>query len=160
MSRLIRLGFGLILFALWWVLSEQPRPLLLGLGLAGSMAVAFLIPQVPAPGPHWLGWAVYAPWLLRRIVMANLHVARLILTPKPALDPHLIEHRSRLRAFPLRALMAQSITLTPGTITTNLKEPDGVLTVHAIDEASASDITGGALERAIGRLAAPGAPAP
>lgn len=141
-----------LLFGLWWVLSGYPVPLLLGLGAATAISAALLSPSMFVPRVRWLGWLIYAPWLLTRIILANLHVATLVFKPLDKLAPRIFTYRSTLKAFTQRAVLAQSITLTPGTITAVVNEDDTELTIHGIDEDSCSDVTTGLMEKQIIRF--------
>ena len=61
----------------------------------------------------------YLPWLFYQIVLANLYVAYLALHPNMArlIDPHIIRFKTRLKKDMSLVTFANSITLTPGTIT-------------------------------------------
>jgi len=89
----------------------------------------------------------YCAWLLWRIVLAAIHVTKLILSPKLPIQPKLVIHKSPLKTDFARVLFANSITLTPGTITVDLK--DNQYTIHALDQDSCGDIDSGAMEKAI-----------
>jgi multicomponent Na+:H+ antiporter subunit E len=141
--------FALILFGLWLLLSGHAAPFPLLTGLACAVGVSLLAVSVPQPSRRWLGWLRYGPWLLAQIALANWHVAKLILRSRPQLAPKLIHYTTHLPTLPLRALLCQSITLTPGTITTHLDERTGKITVHAIDDASAEGLMNGDFEQTI-----------
>ena len=65
------------------------------------------------------------------IVECNLKVMRLILHPKEEIHPQLVTFRTRLRDENHRVILANSITITPGTITVALK--DDLVRVHGLD---------------------------
>ena len=78
-------------------------------------------------------WAVrYVIVLLREIIKANFDVMRLILSAKYEPEPVLLSFRTDLKKSSERVILANSITLTPGTITVGLSE-DGRFLVHALD---------------------------
>jgi len=83
---------------------------------------------------------------LKEILVANLHVARIILTPSLPISPIMVHYRSTQKTDLGRALYANSITLTPGTITVSLSV-FGDYVVHAIDDASAAPLPGEMEER-------------
>lgn len=89
----------------------------------------------------------YLPWLLYQIVLANLHVAYLALHPNMSkiIDPHIIRFKTRLKKDLALVTFANSITLTPGTITILIKE--GHYYVHAIDRFVAESLPGDMEER-------------
>jgi len=77
-------------------------------------------------GRLWL----YLPWLLKEIFVANLHVARIILSPSLPIRPLMVRYRGTQETDLGRAIYGNSITLTPGTITTGI---DGdIFQVHAL----------------------------
>ena len=82
--------------------------------------------------------AKYLVVLLFEIVKANRDVMRLILSPRLEVEPQLIDVRTDLKTDTKRALLANSITLTPGTITVRLK--GGYLQVHCLDRSLAEGI--------------------
>lgn len=86
-----------------------------------------------------------APLLIRylitlfiEIIKANLTVFRLIYTAEYDLEPAIVHFRTDLRSTFARVLLANSITLTPGTITVSLE--DGEYTVHCLDKDLAEGI--------------------
>lgn len=130
------LGLGALLFGFWLLLSGHYTPLLIGFGVGSTALVVYLslrMDVVDHEGqPLQLGgrfWR-YAPWLLKEILVANLHVARIILTPSLPISPIMVHYRSSQKTDLGRALYANSITLTPGTITTGIMGDD--LEVHSI----------------------------
>ncbi len=76
--------------------------------------------------------ASYLLLLLAEIIKANYSVICLILSPKYEIEPKLVKFRVDLKSDTLRAVLADSITLTPGTITVTL-EGDEYL-VHCLDK--------------------------
>ena len=91
----------------------------------------------------WLKFIGYIPWLLFEILRANMHVMRLVFHPRmmQLIDPHMIRFQTRLDNEMGRFILANSITLTPGTITVYLSI-FGKYTVHAIDKASGQSLPG------------------
>lgn len=83
--------------------------------------------------------------LLVEIFKANIHVMRLILSPQYEVEPELIEFHTKLRTDPARAVLADSITLTPGTITV-LVEGDRFV-VHALDKTLGDGVDDSDFER-------------
>lgn len=70
--------------------------------------------------------------LIQEIILANLTVFRMILTRKEVMEPVLVHIRTDLKQETSRVMLANAITLTPGTITVSLTEND--LLVHCLDE--------------------------
>jgi len=79
----------------------------------------------------------YIPWELWQIVLANIDVACRVLHPKMPIDPCVFEFETSLRGDWALTTLANSITLTPGTITINVEPERGKFQVHAIAKESA-----------------------
>ena len=139
----------LVCFILWLALSGSTAPLHLILGAGAAALVAWvnrgdeLLSGLLWRLPRML---LYAPWLLAEIVKANLQVARLVLDPRLPIDPVVVTFDTALTGPLARTTFANSITLTPGTIT--LDTEDSSFTVHAITRAM-SDVSGGSMERRV-----------
>ena len=73
---------------------------------------------------------VYLVNLIREIIIASLNVVALILRPSGRPDPVLIEFDSGLPTQFQNVILANSITLTPGTVTVEMSE--GHFTVHCL----------------------------
>jgi len=129
-------GLWVVLFAVWLLLSGHYTPLLIGFGM-GSCALTVYIAMRMDVADHegvpiaWAGrFLLYLPWLLKEILVANLHVAKIILSPSLPISPIMVVYRSTQKTDLGRALYANSITLTPGTISTGV-DGDRV-EVHAL----------------------------
>ncbi len=140
----------LIMFFFWVLFSGKFDPFHISLGIGSSLIVAafskdLLFPSRIKPGfiVCWLRFAGYIPWLFYQIFLANLHVLYLVFHPKmmELIDPKIIEFDSRLKSDISRTTFANSITLTPGTITVNVSVL-GKFTVHCIDEISGRSLPG------------------
>ena len=90
---------------------------------------------------------VFIPWLVREIVMANLQMARVVLSPRLRIQPHLIRVPASQRTPVGLAIHANTITITPGTISLDVR--DGTILVHALTEAAASEDGSGDIDRKI-----------
>jgi len=99
---------------------------------------------VPARGEKVLlklqRWILYIPWELYQIVLAAIDVASRVFGLRPV-DPRIIEFETTLRSDLALTTFADSITLTPGTITINIEPERGKYTVHAIDKGPADALT-------------------
>jgi len=99
-----------------------------------------------------LRFLTYVPWLLWQIVLSNLHVIRVILSPSLPIHPSVVRVRAPLRSDFVWTVFANSITLTPGTLT--LDVDGGEALVHALTESTARDLESGAFARRVARLEA------
>ena len=134
----------------WVVFSGRFDLFHIALGIASCLIVAtlssdLLFPQKIKPDLIlcWLRFAGYIPWLLYQIFRANLHVLYLTFHPrmKEIIDPKIIEFDSELSSDIARTTLANSITLTPGTITVSVSVL-GKFAVHCIDEKSGQGLPG------------------
>ena len=96
------------------------------------------------------GFAGYAAFLLGAIIRSAAATMRLIWSPGLVAQPRLVSFRSRLKTGTGRVLLANSITMTPGTITVNIRG-DRYL-VHCLDSDFAEGLEDSAMERRILRL--------
>lgn len=74
----------------------------------------------------------YVVLLIKEIIIANLAVIHFVLTRNEVVEPVIVKFRTNLRSETLRVILANSITLTPGTITVSLEEDE--LTIHCLDK--------------------------
>ncbi|MFC6771135.1 monovalent cation/H+ antiporter subunit E, partial [Halorubrum pallidum] len=102
-------------------------------------------PALPRTPLRLVRGAIYVPVLLYEIVMANLVVARVILDPRLPIDPTMNRMRVIVGSgLPLMTL-ANSITLTPGTLTVRARDSD--LYVHSLIPWARDGLFDGSLER-------------
>lgn len=120
-------GLGAILYAFWLALSGHYTPLLLTLGIASVALVVFLARRMGLVDPEGVPFemvprgAGYLVWLMKEIFVANLHVAGIILRPSLPISPVLVTYHASQKTDLGRVIYANSITLTPGTITTRVR---------------------------------------
>lgn len=103
----------------------------------------------------------YLAWLLWQVVLANLHLFRLAFGSQEEVQPQILRYETSLRSDFEKYLLANSITLTPGTVT--IKILGDVFYIHAISDVAAGGLDG-EMERRIARIfadsPAPESPAP
>ena len=132
----------LTLFALWWLLSGHNTFLLLSLGAASVVLVVIVqyrMHQFAQTKGHFAPrlWPMikYLATLLVEIIRANIHIARVILSPFARIAPQVINVPARQKSEFGMVLFANSITLTPGTV--SIETGDQNIIVHALTEKSA-----------------------
>jgi multicomponent Na+:H+ antiporter subunit E len=147
-----RLSLFVLLLAAWVLLVW---PFVPGKGIAWQDVLAGLVvallatlvmrptepasPDVPCCCPCGLLWIVpYLGVLAWYVLKANLDVAYRVLHPDMPIKPGIVRVKTRLRGPAAITLLANSITLTPGTLTVNASE-DGTLYVHWIYVTSTND---------------------
>jgi len=147
-------ALSVALFAVWLLWSGYlENTLLVVLGALSCIFVAILARRmrlVDAEGvPVEIAWRLlrYAPWLLWQVFLANLHVARRILDPKLPIHPSVIRVKPGQKRDLGRVIYANSITLTPGTVSIDIDENE--ITVHALTRETASDLETGEMDRRV-----------
>jgi multicomponent Na+:H+ antiporter subunit E len=146
-----------VLFGLWLLLSGLYAPLLLILGAVSSVFVAWIAQRMgllaPEPGSVWLRplrCLAYMPWLAWQIAKAYVDVALRILVPSKGISPRVLRVPSTQASDLARALYANSITLTPGTISIDVGGDE--ITVHALSREGAEDLAGGEMGERVSAL--------
>lgn len=143
--------WSVVLFGFWILLSGHFDALHLGMGIAASLGVALAsrpllalspamgpAPGMAAAGPLLLRVAAYAAWLAGQIVISSVQVAWVVLHPRMPISPRVIRFRAPL-PHPLAGVtLAQSITLTPGTVTLDVQGDEFV--VHALTPSTAATV--------------------
>jgi multicomponent Na+:H+ antiporter subunit E len=94
-----------------------------------------------------LRMAVYGPYLLKEIVVANVQMAYVILHPTLPIDPEVIEYDAAVWGSLPTTTLANSITLTPGTLTIEVVQDR--FHVHSLVPSTKDDLLDGGLERAV-----------
>ena len=160
MLHAVSLAFTLSV--LWLLLSGYfTEPLLLVLGLASVLLVVAMVHRMEVLDqeghPVHLGARVllYWPWLLKEIVLANIDVGKAILGFRGAVAaPTVFGVQASQMSELGRVIYANSITLTPGTVTIAV---DGDrLTIHALTPDAVEGLEGGEMDRRVSRLEEPG----
>lgn len=130
-------GLGAILYGFWLLLSGHYTPLLLGLGAASCILVVYIARRMDVVDeeglPLHIGarFAVYFPWLLWEVFKSNVRMARIVLDPRLPISPKLGRYPLPYRTDLGRVIYGNSVTLTPGTVTTAI---DGdTIEVHVLE---------------------------
>ncbi|MEN8170540.1 MAG: Na+/H+ antiporter subunit E [Pseudomonadota bacterium] len=147
-------SYGVLLFAFWLLLSGHFDPLLLGLGLASVMLTIFLMKRMNVIDhesyPLHLSSQLPAffAYILREIVIANIDVIKRIMTSGgKSISPRLIEIPLPQKTDLGRVIYANTITLTPGTVSVELTKERVI--VHALTKEAADDLSTGNMAKAI-----------
>jgi multicomponent Na+:H+ antiporter subunit E len=144
-----------VLALLWLLLSgHYTDPLLLGLGAASVVAVVLIARRMDVvdreghPVHLILRALVYWPWLVKEIVLANIDVAKAILGN--SIEPRVFEVTASQKSDLGRVIYANSITLTPGTVTVALEKEK--LGVHALTRAGKEGVESGEMDRRVSKF--------
>jgi multicomponent Na+:H+ antiporter subunit E len=147
----------LSLAVLWLLWSGLYLPLMLFLGLASCLLVMWLVKRFQTLDhesvPLHLGVGIfgYWGWLLKEIAISSLQVTRIILAPKLQISPTMVNIQCKSSGQVRQVLFANSITLTPGTLTTDIDE-NGLVTVHALTQEGAQGVVSGDMNDRVARL--------
>jgi multicomponent Na+:H+ antiporter subunit E len=124
--------------ALWLLMSGLFKPLIIGFGAASVVLVLVVVKRMDAVDGDRLdirlkplAFALYLMWLMVEIAKANWAVTKLVLAPKMKLRQHLFAVRADQSSDLGQVIFANSITLTPGTI--SVETEAGEFLVHAVD---------------------------
>ena len=136
----------LLLFFFWIILNGRftVEIILLGLifaALVYAFAWKFMGLNFEREKSFWkhVWWGVqYLAILLKEIAVANVVVLKIVLSPKKKLHPVIVSFDAPLKKHILQVILADSITLTPGTITVRLYEEK--FEVHCLDESMAKGL--------------------
>jgi multicomponent Na+:H+ antiporter subunit E len=145
------------LYAFWLLLSGIYTPFLLGAGLAAAIAVAALARRMEVLDreghPIHIALAAafgYWPWLAKEIAKAGWQVSRIILDPRLPISPTLVRFRPSQTSSVGLVTHANSITLTPGTITVEAGHEEFL--VHALTREAAAGVVDSEMDRRVSRL--------
>lgn len=135
-----------LLYVLWFILNGRVTGEIALIGLPICAALYWFVCKFmdDSPKKEWRlikklwGAVKYCVILIYEIVQANMAVMRLILSPKYVVEPEIRTFVPELKSDMARTILADSITLTPGTITVNME--DKALTVHCLDKSLGSEL--------------------
>jgi multicomponent Na+:H+ antiporter subunit E len=145
-------SLALALFVFWLLLSGHYTVWLVVSGLVISILLALagrrlgFADEEGHPVDRLLSGLLYWPWLAREIVTSSISVTKIILDPKLPISPQLFHTKVSARTSVGVATYANSITLTPGTITVGIDREHDRFLVHALTRAGADDVEAGEMD--------------
>jgi multicomponent Na+:H+ antiporter subunit E len=151
------LYLGGTLFAVWLLLSGHYTPFILILGVASCVIVVAITKRMEVVDqeghPVHLTWRalIYWPWLMVEIIKANIDVAKRILIPSIGISPTMLRVKTSQTSDLGKVIYANSITLTPGTISVDVANDE--ILVHALSKGGADDLLTGEMDRRVTRMA-------
>lgn len=151
--------FSLLLALLWLLLSGHSEWFILVLGGASVLLVSWLAVRMRLLDEEEHGLRLfprgisYGWWLLVQIVRSNWDVARRIISPSLPIEPVEVNVPSTQKGERGRAIFANSITLTPGTVAMSVSERE--IHVHALTRAAAEELLAGEMDRRVTELERP-----
>lgn len=131
----------LMLFGFWIILSERFQFRYLAIGALTALAIIILNRNLGLrhsryrdPGNSRVAWFSfvlgYIPWLVWQVILANIDVAKIVIKRDMQLRPAVLELPLKLKRGVAQVVYANSITLTPGTVTVDIQ--DDTVIVHAL----------------------------
>ncbi len=150
------ISLSLALAAFWLLNSGYYTPLILGLGLISIITVVYIVHRMDVVDhesqPLGLSGKIlfYYVWLGKEIILANIDVVKKIWLGKDAISPTLTTINISQKTDMGKVIYANSITLTPGTVTVNLVA-DRIM-VHALMGENIRLLEAGEMDRRVSRL--------
>ncbi|HEX9674014.1 MAG TPA: Na+/H+ antiporter subunit E [Burkholderiales bacterium] len=147
---------AVVLFVFWLLLSGFFTVFLVTMGALSAVAIVLLgrrMEVIDHEGhPIQMGWRVllYWPWLAKEIVKSAWGVSRIIVDPRLPISPRLVRAKTSQKTAVGVVTYANSITLTPGTISIDVRA--GEILVHALTRASADGLLEGEMDRRVTRV--------
>ena len=153
---------SIFLFVLWLMLSGRTEARFFFMGAGFSLLTAyicapFLIVKNEKTGQEYfllrvnvLKLCAYFIWLLKEIFFSGLEVTRMVFK-RSDIQPRIVYFRMDYENPAAAALLATSITLTPGTITLDISD-SGVYEVYALNARCAEELLKGAMQNRVKRL--------
>lgn len=157
-----RLKLLVLLVAFWLLLSGSYtlKPIILGGSIVSVVLVLAVVARMdkavgqttprPELGYFLVRMPLYSWFLVRKVVSANLRVTRMLLFPSVQPEPRLLRMQVGPQTVLGKLILANSITLTPGTATLDLRA--GEILVHALGSVSAASVVNGEIDRELRRL--------
>jgi len=151
------LGLALVLATFWMINSGYFKPILLGLGTFSVFTVLYIMWRMDRIGdesypPIMPSWHLpgYLFWLGVEIIKSNFTMVRLIWQRDLDLSPQVFTVKVGPRGDVARVIYANSITMTPGTVTMDVRGDE--FKIHALTQASADGVKSGDMDRHVTRL--------
>ena len=147
---------GVVLFGVWLLWSGHysfDHTLVFVLGVVSCVAVVMIAVRMGVADEEGhplqlIGRAlIYGLWLLWAIFKANIDVALRVLHPRLPISPTLVQVPTSQKSDLGRVIYANSITLTPGTV--SVAVDDDTIMVHAISRDGAADLETGDMDRRV-----------
>ena len=147
---------AVLLIVAWVLWSGLFKPLLLGLGALSCALVVYIGKRMGYFDNELFAFRYdhrllgFWAWLAAEVIRSTIEVARIVLSPAMRIEPRVVEINTGDFGPVDQALLGNSITLTPGTLTVDVQ--DDRMLVHALTEAGAEALRDGAMIRRVAAL--------
>jgi multicomponent Na+:H+ antiporter subunit E len=148
-----KVSSGAVLFGFWMTLSGYLEPFLISAGAASAALVVWLahrmalIDHESHPVHLLRKFVTFLPWLLKEMAKSAWDVSRVILNPRLPVSPAMVRLKPSQRTTVGVVTYANSITLTPGTL--SMEVGPGMILVHALTGAGAASLLEGDMDRRV-----------
>lgn len=149
-------GSVVVLAVFWLLLSGYFTAFLIAAGIGSAIGVALFARRMDVMDREGMPLHIalralgYVPWLLKEIVKSGWDVTRIILDPKLPISPTMVRFRPAQRTALGLVTHANSITLTPGTLSVEVGPDEFV--VHALTASGAAGVVDSEMDRRVARL--------
>lgn len=156
-------GLALVLFAFWMVLAGRTETKFVVYGILTAVVTTWvtypllLVPNKDGSKKYYVfGFSIpkmimYFFWLMWQLVLANIDVLLATTGQELNIDPKVVRFRFRADNPMASVILANSITLTPGTVTMNVTD-DGVYEIHALTVGAAAGVLDGGMQKKVADL--------
>lgn len=157
------LVLAVLMFIFWILLSGKLEFKFLTYGVLTALISAYicvpllLLPNASGTKKYFIfdvplgQYAVYWLWLLNEVVKANIDVVKATIKAEMQINPRVIRFRIQYDNPMAHTTLANSITLTPGTVTLNVT-PDGLYEIHALTDGAAEGLLDGGMQKRVADL--------
>ena len=141
----------IILFAFWLLMSGYYTPLILSLGVISCLLCVYLtikgkfLDNETLPIYFFPRLIQYTLWLIKEILKSNIQTAKVIIMKSE--EPELFSVKATQRTNEGKVTYANSITLTPGTVTTQIK--NDIFEVHALTKDFGDDVRSSEMDKMV-----------
>ena len=125
-------------FAVWAMFTWVPdrQEMIVGAVVSAGMAIIFgeifaIHPLKVFNPKRWIYFIIYVPFFLYYVIKANLDVAYRVIHPRLPINPGIVKIKTGLKSEIAQTMLANSITLTPGTLSVDIK--DNYMYIHWLD---------------------------
>ena len=145
-----------LLVAAWLLWSGLFKPLLLGLGALSCVLTIYVLHRMGYFSNETFAFRYsyrlfgYWIWLGKEVLLSSLEVSRAVLSPRLRVEPRTVRLDVSALDSVDQALLGNSITLTPGTLTLDVHE--GSMLVHALTPEGAAALQAGEMQRRVAKL--------
>lgn len=156
-------SLALVLFAFWMVLSGRTETKFVVYGIITAVVTTWvtypllLVPNKDGSKKYYVfGFSVpkmimYFFWLMWQLVLANIDVLLATTAQELNIDPKVVRFRFKVDNPMASVVLANSITLTPGTVTMNVTD-DGLYEIHALTTGAAAGVLDGSMQKKVADL--------